>query len=119
MRKIFFLLSLIFIFNYVCADLIKIPLKGNPDIRFLQQKLYTEEVTINGKVEVLYNVVEFYCLEGLVIVKLPDNKEYVLVSVSSGVVMQIKRNYVVAVLPKGTLEAVAVDKSVSTPKNSK
>lgn len=53
------------------------------------------------------------------IVKLPDNKEYVLVSVSSGVVMQIKRNYVVAVLPKGTLEAVAVDKSVSTPKNSK
>lgn len=50
------------------------------------------------------------------IVKLPDNKEYVLVSVSSGVVMQIKRNYVVAVLPKGTLEAVAVDKSVSTPK---
>ena len=53
------------------------------------------------------------------IVKLPDNKEYVLVSVSSEVVMQIKRNYVVAVLPKGTLEAVAVDKSVSTPKNSK
>lgn len=43
------------------------------------------------------------------IVKLPDNKEYVLISVSSGVVMQIKRNYVVAVLPKGTLEAVAVD----------
>ena len=73
MRKIFFLLSVSFIFNYVCADLIKIPLKENPDIRFLQQKLYTEEVTINGKVEVLYNVVEFYCLEGLVIVKLPNN----------------------------------------------
>ena len=73
MRKIFFLLSVSFIFNYVCADLIKIPLKENPDIRFLQQKLYTEEVVINGKVEVLYNVVEFYCLEGLVIVKLPDN----------------------------------------------
>ena len=73
MRKIFFLLSVSFIFNYVCADLIKIPLKENPDIRFLQQKLYTEEVTINWKVEVLYNVVEFYCLEGLVIVKLPDN----------------------------------------------
>ena len=45
------------------------------------------------------------------IVKLPDNKEYVLVSVSSGVVMQIKRNYVVAVLPKGTLEAIAVEPS--------
>ena len=73
MRKIFFLLSVSFIFNYVCADLIKIPLKENPDIRFLQQKLYTEEVVINGKVEVLYNVVEFYCLEGLVIVKLPNN----------------------------------------------
>src|SRR5574344_501276 len=40
------------------------------------------------------------------ITKLPDNKEYVLVSVSNDVVMQIKRNYVVAVLPKGTLEAV-------------
>ena len=40
--------------------------------------------------------------------KLPDNKEYVLVSVSSGVVMQIKRNYIVAVLPKGTLEAISV-----------
>lgn len=50
------------------------------------------------------------------IVKLPDNKEYVLVSVSSGVVMQIKRNYVVAVLPKGTLEAVAVDKTVAAKK---
>ena len=36
--------------------------------------LFSERiVTINGKVEVLYNVVEFYCLEGLVIVKLPDN----------------------------------------------
>ena len=45
------------------------------------------------------------------IVKLPDNREYVLITVSSGVVMQIKRNYVVAVLPKGTLEAVAVEKS--------
>lgn len=45
------------------------------------------------------------------IVKLLDNKEYVLVSVSSGVVMQIKRNYVVAVLPKGTLEAIAVEPS--------
>lgn len=45
------------------------------------------------------------------IVKLPDNKEYVLMSVSSGVVMQIKRNYVVAVLPKGTLEAVSIEKT--------
>ncbi len=41
------------------------------------------------------------------IVKLPDNKEYVLITVSSEIVMQIKRNYIVAVLPKGTLEAVA------------
>lgn len=40
------------------------------------------------------------------IVKLPDNKEYVLVAISEGMVMQIKRNYVVAVLPKGTLVAV-------------
>ena len=30
--------------------------------------------------------------------------------------MQIKRNYVVAVLPKGTLEAVAVDKTVAAKK---
>ena len=45
------------------------------------------------------------------IVKLPDNREYVLLSISSGEVMQIKRNYVVAVLPKGTLEAVSVEKS--------
>lgn len=72
MRKIFFLLSVSFIFNYVCADLIKIPLKENPDIGFLQQKLYTEEVIINGKVKILY-IVEFYCLDDLVIVKLPDN----------------------------------------------
>ncbi len=43
------------------------------------------------------------------ITKLPDNKEYVLIVVSADVVMQIKRNYVVAVLPKGTLEAIAVD----------
>ncbi|MGN0902325.1 MAG: preprotein translocase subunit YajC [Succinivibrio sp.] len=50
------------------------------------------------------------------IVKLPDNKEYVLMSVSSGVVMQIKRNYVVAVLPKGTLEAVSVEKAASAKK---
>lgn len=72
MRKIFFLLSVSFIFNYVCADLIKIPLKENPDIKFFQQKLYTEEVIINGKVKILY-IVEFYCLDDLVIVKLPDN----------------------------------------------
>lgn len=72
MRKIFFLLSVSFIFNYVCADLIKIPLKENPDINFFQQKLYTEEVIINGKVKILY-IVEFYCLDDLVIVKLPDN----------------------------------------------
>lgn len=44
------------------------------------------------------------------ITKLPDNKEYVLVSVSSGVVMQFKRNYIVAVLPKGTVEAISVEK---------
>ena len=32
----------------------------------------------------------------------------ILIVVSSGVVMQIKRNYIVAVLPKGTLEAISV-----------
>lgn len=48
------------------------------------------------------------------IVKLPDNKEYVLVQVCDGVVMQMKRNYVVAVLPKGTLADVA-DSKASTP----
>ena len=44
------------------------------------------------------------------IVKLPDNKEYVLIDVADGVVLQMKRNYVVAVLPKGTVEAVSVDR---------
>lgn len=43
--------------------------------------------------------------------KLPDNKDYVLVTVSEGVVLQMKRNYIVAVLPNGTLDAV-MDKSV-------
>ncbi|HAR79896.1 MAG TPA: preprotein translocase subunit YajC [Succinivibrionaceae bacterium] len=45
------------------------------------------------------------------ITKLPDNKEYVLLAVANDVVLQMKRNYVVAVLPKGTLEAVSVEKS--------
>lgn len=45
------------------------------------------------------------------ITKLPDNKEYVLIAVANDVVMQMKRNYIVAVLPKGTLEAVTIDKS--------
>lgn len=35
--------------------------------------------------------------------KLPENKEYVLITVSGGIELQMKRNYVVAVLPKGTL----------------
>ena len=39
------------------------------------------------------------------ITKLPDNKEYVLMSVSEGFTMQIRRNYIAAVLPKGTLVA--------------
>ena len=51
------------------------------------------------------------------IFKLPDNKEYVLVEVADEVVMQMKRNYVVAVLPKGTLQAVAVDKK-NAPKKA-
>lgn len=38
------------------------------------------------------------------VVKIPDNKEYVMVTVGKDVVLQMKRNYVVAVLPKGTLE---------------
>ncbi len=36
--------------------------------------------------------------------RLPDNKEYILITVASGIELQMKRNYVVAVLPKGTLE---------------
>jgi|GEM_PF-223863 len=44
------------------------------------------------------------------ITKLPDNREYVLVAVSEGTVLQMKRNYIVAVLPRGTLISVAVDK---------
>lgn len=60
------------------------------------------------------------------IVKLPDNKEYVLVDVADGVTMQMKRNYVVAVLPKGTLLAINEKKNVAkkvvakkaTPKNA-
>ena len=36
--------------------------------------------------------------------KLPENKEYVLIAVGGGMELQMKRNYVVAVLPKGTLE---------------
>ncbi len=42
------------------------------------------------------------------ITKLPDNKEYVLIDVG-GITMQIKRNYVVAVLPKGTLVATGIE----------
>ncbi len=53
------------------------------------------------------------------IVKLPDNKEYVLVDVADGVTMQMKRNYVVAVLPKGTLIAIAVEKKNQAKKNIK
>lgn len=52
------------------------------------------------------------------IVKLPDNKEYVLVDVADDVVLQMKRNYVVAVLPKGTLTAVAVEKKPAAKKSS-
>lgn len=37
--------------------------------------------------------------------KLPENKEYVIITVSGNTVMQIQRNYIVAVLPKGTLVA--------------
>lgn len=48
------------------------------------------------------------------IVKLPENKEYVLIQAAPGVVLQMKRNYVVAVLPKGTLDAVN-EKGVPKP----
>ena len=41
--------------------------------------------------------------------KLPDNKEYVLIAVSDGIVMHMKRNYIVAVLPKGTLVATGAE----------
>ncbi|HIV54905.1 MAG TPA: preprotein translocase subunit YajC [Candidatus Anaerobiospirillum stercoravium] len=40
------------------------------------------------------------------VVKLPDNKEYVMVNVGNDVVLQMKRNYIVAVLPKGTIESM-------------
>lgn len=54
------------------------------------------------------------------ITKLPDNREYVLVAVSEGTVLQMKRNYIVAVLPRGTLISVAVDKKAfKAQKNSK
>lgn len=39
------------------------------------------------------------------IVKITDNKEYVLIAVSEGFTMQIRRNYIAQVLPKGTLVA--------------
>lgn len=42
------------------------------------------------------------------IVKLPDNKEYILLKVSDQTVLQIRRVYVVSVLPKGTLEVTAI-----------
>ena len=41
--------------------------------------------------------------------KLPDDKEYVLLDVG-GITLQMKRNYIVAVLPKGTLLATHIDK---------
>lgn len=41
--------------------------------------------------------------------KLPDDKEYVLLDVG-GITMQMKRNYIVAVLPKGTLVATSIEK---------
>ena len=41
--------------------------------------------------------------------KLPENKEYVLISVADGIVIQMKRNYIVAVLPKGTLVATGAE----------
>ena len=40
------------------------------------------------------------------VVKLPDNKDYVMVNVGNEVVLQMKRNYIVAVLPKGTIESM-------------
>ena len=51
------------------------------------------------------------------ITKLPDNREYVLVAVSEGTVLQMKRNYIVAVLPRGTLISVAVDKKAAEAKS--
>lgn len=40
------------------------------------------------------------------VVKLPENKDYVMINVGKEVVLQMKRNYIVAVLPKGTLESM-------------
>lgn len=73
MKKVLFLLTLII--SYSCAAMTKIPLETNtPELTYLGQKLYYEEVLIDTKVETLYNIVEFYCYQGLVVVKLPDNK---------------------------------------------
>ncbi len=52
------------------------------------------------------------------ITKLPDNREYVLVAVSEETVLQMKRNYIVAVLPRGTLISVAVDKKAAKVQKS-
>ena len=41
--------------------------------------------------------------------ELPENKEYVLISVADGIIIQMKRNYIVAVLPKGTLVATGAE----------
>ena len=40
------------------------------------------------------------------VVKLPENKDYVMIGVGKDVVLQMKRNYIVAVLPKGTIESM-------------
>ena len=40
------------------------------------------------------------------VVKLPENKDYVMIGVGNDVVLQMKRNYIVAVLPKGTIESM-------------
>ncbi len=49
--------------------------------------------------------------------KLPENRDYVLITVCPDVDLQMKRNYVVAVLPKGTLEDSV--KRSSAPAQSK
>lgn len=40
------------------------------------------------------------------VTKLPENKDYVMINVGNNVVLQMKRNYIVAVLPKGTIESM-------------
>lgn len=40
------------------------------------------------------------------VVKLPENKDYIIINVGDEMTLKMKRNYIVAVLPKGTLDSL-------------